>query len=185
MTAHAMKGDRERCLAAGMDGYVAKPLEWRALLAAIRNVTGDAHPTQTSLPVQRPAIEGRRLLERVGGDRKALSRLAKIFLADSSSRLSDIRRALAKRDGRKLREAAHALKGAVSNFAAPAATEAAQRLQQIAESGTLDGADVARTSLEKEIARVRKALVALVPSARALPSRRKTAAPGRPRRRRS
>ncbi len=100
------------------------------------------------------------LLERVGGDRKALAQLVELFLADAPLLMKSIRQAIEDKDSRALQAAAHTLKGAVSNFAAPAATEAAARLQQIGESGKLNGARAAREVLEKELEQVRSALLA-------------------------
>jgi HPt (histidine-containing phosphotransfer) domain-containing protein len=103
------------------------------------------------------------VLDRVGNDPRALAVLVRIFLADYPKQLARIRRAVLGRDPRALRDAAHALKGAVSNFAAPAATEAALRLQQIGDRGELTGARSATSLLEDELARVRKTLLDLVP----------------------
>ena len=74
LTAHAMKGDAERCLASGMDAYLAKPLQAAELVAAIARLAPDG------------AIDEARLLERVGGDRRALAEVARIFLADAPRR---------------------------------------------------------------------------------------------------
>jgi HPt (histidine-containing phosphotransfer) domain-containing protein len=98
----------------------------------------------------------------VGGDRRALARLVRLFVADSRKLLAQARRAVTHGKAPELRAAAHALKGSVSNFAAPAATAAAARLQQIAEAGDLAEASGAYALLNEELARVRKRLSALV-----------------------
>ena len=82
-----------------------------------------------------------RLLERVGGDRKALAQLVRIFRADSPNQVARIRKAIRESDAPALRSAAHAVKGAVSNFAAASATEAAARLQRMGDTGHLAGAE--------------------------------------------
>jgi two-component system sensor histidine kinase/response regulator len=167
VTAHVMKGDVERCLAAGMDAYVAKPLRSAELLAAIESVLGGRpRPPSPSPAPARGIVDRERLLERVGHDRKALAALVRVFLADYPKQLARIRRAILARDPRALRDGAHALKGAVSNFAAPAATEAALRLQQIGDRGDVTGARSASSFLADELERVRKALLALAPKAR-------------------
>ena len=161
MTAHAMKGDRERCLAAGMDGYVAKPLRASELFAAIEGVLDPAR----RVPVNRPhgaIFDEARLLERVGGDRVALARLVELLLADAPRLVQEIRGAAEAKNAVALQAAAHTLKGAVSNFAAPGATKAAARLQQLGESAHLRGARDACTILEKEIDQLRAALSELV-----------------------
>jgi HPt (histidine-containing phosphotransfer) domain-containing protein len=145
-----MKGDAERCLAAGMDAYLAKPLQAKDLVAVIARLTPGA------------VIDESRLLERVGGDARALAEVARIFLADAPRRLAAIRRALARGDARALRGEAHALKGAVSNFAADAATEAALELQRIGDRGELDEAAPALERLEAEMKVVKRKLRELV-----------------------
>ncbi len=170
VTAHAMKGDAERCLAAGMDGYVAKPLQPRELEAAIASVVAPGaseEPAPTARASAPPPLPGvvdfPRLLERVGGDRKALAQLVRIFRADSPKQVAQIRKAIRGIDAPALRAAAHAVKGAVSNFAAPAATEAAVRLQRMGDTGHLAGAEDALDRLEREIDKVIEALAEAVP----------------------
>ena len=161
LTAHVVKGDAERCLAAGMDGYVPKPLRATELFAAIESALNPAG----RVPADRPSdevLDEALLLERVGGDRRALAQLVELFLADAPLLVESIRRAIEEKDARALQAAAHTLKGAVSNFAASAATGAAARLQQIGESGRLNGARAACDVLEKELEQVRGALSTIV-----------------------
>jgi CheY-like chemotaxis protein len=163
LTAHVAKGDAERCLAAGMDAYVSKPLRARDLFVAIESVLHPAGATRAT--TDRPAegvIDEARLFERVCGDRKALNELVDVFLSDAPRLLARIDEAIDAEDGPALRVAAHTLKGAVSNFAAPLATQAAARLQQTAEREVLDGARSARDVLKLEIEHVRAALAAVV-----------------------
>jgi CheY-like chemotaxis protein len=173
LTAHAMKGDAERCLEAGMDAYLAKPLQPREFAAVIESVLGGAPSLspapEPGAPAPAPAfIDLERLLERVGGDRKALVELVGIFRADSPKQLARIRKAIEAGDAPALRAAAHALKGAVSNFAAPAAAETAQRLQKMGEEGRLQEAGDALGRLEREI----EALLAVLADAAGRPEKR-------------
>jgi PAS domain S-box-containing protein len=159
MTAHAMKGDRERCLQAGMDGYVSKPVQAADLFEALA----------TRVPAARPASpdpaagvwDRSRALIHVGGDEDLLRELASVFLADFPRRMGDIREAVARGDAPKLKLAAHTLKGAVSNFAAAAAWHAAQRLEVMGQQGNLAGAEEALTALEQEMQRLQPVLTAL------------------------
>ena len=159
VTAHAMRGDAERCREAGMDAYLAKPLQPRALADAIAGVLGSALGSGRHAGV----LDLSRLLERVGGDRKALAELVRIFRDDSAKQIERIRRACREGDAAALRTAAHALKGAVANFAAPAATGTADRLQKMGEARQLEAAGAELARLEREVAAV---LAALAPPAR-------------------
>ena len=155
LTAHAMKGDAERCLASGMDAYLAKPLQAAELVAAIGRLVPDG------------AIDAARLLERVGGDRRAAAEVARIFLADAPRRTREIRSAIVQGDARALRAAAHTLKGAVSNFGAQGAVDAAFELQKLGDSGELEEAPAALERLEAELTAVRRELRGLVQAKRA------------------
>src|SRR5262249_13555811 len=112
--------------------------------------------------------------ERVGGDLRALSSLVRTFRSDAPTKLAAIRRAVRARDAPALQAAAHALKGAVSNFAAAAATEAAFRLQRMGQASQMSDASSALAQLERELAAVTTALDGLVRG-----GARKRARPGR------
>ena len=158
MTAHVMKGDRERCLAAGMDEYLAKPVEMRELHRTLERLAAPARSARRPGELLRSVFDEAVVLERVGGDRRELRALVRLFLADCPRALARIREAIASGSARALRDSAHALKGAVANFAAAAAVEAAQRLQAMGQSGALAGAEDAYRDLAGRIREVRRAL---------------------------
>lgn len=175
MTAHAMKGDRERCLEAGMDGYTSKPIRIRDLEQVISELVPTApamgHAAQSH--DKEPVIDQRGLLEAFGGSRSLLRKIARLFLADYPERLEEIKEGIRRRDATALARAAHTLKGSVGNFGAKQATAIAQRLENIGKNGQLDSADEECIALEAELALVSKELRSLIAnSSQAKPARR-------------
>ena len=164
MTAHALKGDRERCLEAGMDAYLAKPVQperLRKMVDEMALTSGgqDRRHDQDTKPVQ--VLDGRALLAQVDGDVRLLAKLTRLFLADSPGRLSSIRRAIAAQDARALQQAAHAFKGSIANFAARGPLEAAVALEGMGKRNDLAGAEGAYLTLKKQVARLERALAAV------------------------
>ncbi len=173
MTAHAMKGDRERCLEVGMDGYVSKPIQPRELVEAIVAVMedrglviGEKTKTPTSSPItnhQSPittkaVLNWEEALQRVGGDVGLLREVAQLFLDTCSKQLVDLESALRRGDWAAVQVTAHALKGSVSIFGATAAFEAALRVENLARLGELNQAEAAWAALQEAIARLLAAL---------------------------
>jgi two-component system sensor histidine kinase/response regulator len=164
MTAHVLKGDRERCLAAGMDDYVAKPVQAKELLAAVAGAALPAVEKRESLPTEpRPEeiLDRLTALARVDGDANLLGELAGLFLAESARLLSAVEEAVACGDAKALEHAAHALKSSVGNFAAHAAFQAAARLEMLGRQGDLTQAQEAYAALQQDIERLRPALLSL------------------------
>ena len=155
MTAHAMKGDRDRFLAAGMDGYVAKPVRPHELYAAVeglhRALRREFAPADVS-------FEWDAALDRVGGDEAMLRDLAEMFFAECPKLMQQIREHIAGADGPELRRAAHTLKGSAQVFGAEAAAEAAHRLEEIGREEAFADAGEALALLEDEVARLLPAL---------------------------
>jgi CheY-like chemotaxis protein len=144
LTAHAMKGDREACLEAGMDEYLTKPVHVKELLAVLERVSVGAVGRRTKKPLPAPAqpqaekaFDLDEVLARVEGDRDLLNELITIFRSESPKLLTDIRRYAEQKDGKGLQQSAHALKGAAGNLGARRASSAALAMEMLARGGDL------------------------------------------------
>jgi CheY-like chemotaxis protein len=155
MTAHAMKGDRERCLHAGMDEYLTKPLDSRRLCALVESLAAGRAAPDGPPPDDSPSIEiSAQVLARVGGDRQLLAEISRLFVDDAPRHLERIGAAIAQRDAEALRRAAHALKGAAANFDAEAVVVAARELEDMGRNNHLEHADATWSTMRSEMSRL-------------------------------
>jgi PAS domain S-box-containing protein len=162
MTAHAMRGDREACLAAGMDAYVSKPIRAKLLLDTMESLVGsaaeaaatEAGPVPQGPPQDNAVLDWSDALANVRGDKELLRSMARAFLEELPRLMTAMRQAVACPDRAALRLAAHTLKGSTHYFGAHRAFELAFRLETVAREGNFAEAENALVALEAEMAQL-------------------------------
>ena len=164
MTAHAMKGDRERCLEAGMDSYISKPLDPERLYEAIESLSAaraEANNIATEPEDSEKSVFDREaLLTRVADDQNLLREIIELFLAEAPELMQALRASVECRDSSSLERNAHALKGAVGNFGTKGAYEVALKLETMGRSADLSRAPEMLAELETKVSRLESALEA-------------------------
>jgi PAS domain S-box-containing protein len=170
LTANALKGDRERCLKAGMDGYVSKPFCRQELLNAIRTLTMQSpmDPQNRELTVTHNETFGLEeildydiILERTNGDPENLRFLVGLLEKSYGEQLILIRQAVRNQDTLLLKEASHALKGIISNFTTQRAYDVISHLEVIAQTCDFSQANAVCRQLSKTMAELLSALATL------------------------
>ena len=164
MTAHAMKGDEQRFLNAGMDAYVPKPVQPQRLFDVIANLAYSNHEAAKEMkdgPPPKPGIDLELALAQVDGDPELLQEVAELFCEDAPSLLEQIKISIAAADASSLEQSAHALKGAVGNFGANRAWECAKDLEFMGRDDETINAQGAFGELSDEIDRIVKTLAAV------------------------
>ncbi len=187
MTAHAMAGDKERCLARGMTDYISKPIQRQTLFDLLDRILegrAPAAPTATprasvatssapTTPPQpatapplppiptAPVLDAEALLDNIGGDTSMLADLLAVLAKTRATSLDAIRQAIIATDGHALDRAAHKLAGTLGTFFALAAFEAAKHLEHLGHENRLTEAPIAYFELERRLIAFDEAIAAL------------------------
>ena len=185
LTASAMKGDRERCLEAGMDGYVSKPFNAKELFEAVENCVSNATTEGTEntesasvfsvssvssvvaldkslAPGERNAGESTldqiALLARVGGNVKLLVEILQLCPGEFARLMNELEIAVSQKDAPRIQAAAHTIKGTLGNLSAADGYEAALRLEEMGRKGDLDRVDEAFRLVQEQVQLVKLAV---------------------------
>jgi HPt (histidine-containing phosphotransfer) domain-containing protein len=164
MTALVMKGDRERCMEAGMDGYLSKPIRPQELDQVLDGYIARGDEALAAPTPQQPsesAVAVTELLDRVGGDQGLLAELLDLFRGDYPAQIRALKEAAKTGDSATLQRIGHALKGALSNLSATTACQLASELEILGKADAPAAAADKINRLEQEIHRAIQALETL------------------------
>jgi len=164
MTAHAMKGDRERCLKSGMNGYVSKPIQIREFLDAVeKELSKDkavfvCETEKKESGAQPDVFDREELMERVGGNEAICKQVLKLFMDNLPEYIRKLRTALQKNDAGQIQFQAHTVKGMAANVAAHRMHSIASELEDAGEEGKWEKIPLLITEMESEFKNVLSAL---------------------------
>jgi HPt (histidine-containing phosphotransfer) domain-containing protein len=161
MTAYAMKGDRDKCLRAGMDAYIAKPLrapELRWLVECLTFTEEADLSDRTRASESSAGYRFSQALQRLEGDAGIFEEQIEFFLHDSPALMEEVHSAIGARDPERLQAAAHRLKGLAAAFDDAATQETLGQLEEMGRLGDLERADDAWHRLQADLFRLQQAL---------------------------
>ncbi len=155
ITAHAMGGDRDRCLAAGMSGYIAKPFKPHQLFAAVEGWGAYASAEDHTQPSAEPApvdLDGFRRMMREGDVEEVVDEMIEAFVADAPGRMKQLAEVVAQRDANAIERAAHTLKSAAATIGAHGLADLLKQTEAAGRAGEIERAAglIARLSREQE-----------------------------------
>jgi PAS domain S-box-containing protein len=162
MTAYATEGDRERCLAAGMDAYVSKPISAAKLFKAIEVFMAPEESAKSTDGQKSDSLNKDGLIKSFENDHSLLQELVEIFINDYPQLLTTLRKSLETTDAKTFSRTAHSLKGMLRNFQADAAAETAFDLEKRGQQGQLEGVDQIIESLAGQLDNVAQKLKDLI-----------------------
>ncbi len=164
MTAYAMKGDLERCLEAGMDGYVSKPIDMNTLEIAIIDCVRTHRDNKPASFLESPprdtvttgttGCDLNKALERLGGNEKLLIDVMEIFMREGPRHIAGLRQAVAQGDANAIEKIAHTLRGELGYLEISEVSRTARTLEELAQHSQLDDAAVLSKQLEAELGEV-------------------------------
>ena len=165
LTAMAIKGDRERCIAAGMDGYLSKPIRQLELDEVLDGYADTLHKASVSPPPPESAnacvVDAEELLERIGNDFEFLSELTELFRKEYPLQIASARHALEEGDAAGVAHVGHTLRGSLANLAAKQSCDTAGLLETMGLSCELSTAGPAIDKLDRELGNVLVSLLSL------------------------
>ena len=173
MTAHAMQGDEQRCLDAGMDDYISKPIDIDRLVTVLGKISPAATaPAPVTPHEELPAptaddIDVDLALSRIGNDRKLMSDIIGLFMAQCPKAIADLEAALAARDSEQVFQVAHKFKGSAGSIAAQRTAELALAVEKAGRSGDLAAAAEHASRLKSSVERLQLQLADVRQSLRA------------------
>jgi CheY-like chemotaxis protein len=158
MTAHAMTGDEEKCIAAGMDFYLTKPIRTQELFAVLEEIGQKSGSNLGAQSLSESAatnvIDLVGVLERLEGDRDLFEELAQVFKTECPKMVKEIRHAISTHDASNLEHQAHALKGSSANIGSSAVSQTAYEIEKVARSADMERASALLKVLEIEVDRL-------------------------------